>query len=266
MSLLPGAVSLGDEGADRRAQLLAHQLPRIHRLPVTAEARPRTYQAWTSPERVSPPEDTDQPELWQRAVDRAGGASATHSLTASRDRTPARTAQAASATSVTRRCRTPRGSRGTGTCARRSSRSGRSLPHTSGCGLSRSKAGDPDRRGRGSTRLPVRAPSRCCRWGAALLRCRTIRFISAALFEMHDEWIALPRHHLPEGDMGDIYRKLSFRSSVLPNAPKCNRQLIPNTMTRDTTRRMRVPDRVALASTSSRVGHQRPFTQRLLGS
>ncbi|MFG1953873.1 aminoglycoside phosphotransferase family protein [Micromonospora sp. NPDC048830] len=55
-------------GADRRAELLAHQLLRIHRLPVTAEARPRAYQVWTSPERVSPPEDTDQPELWQRAV------------------------------------------------------------------------------------------------------------------------------------------------------------------------------------------------------
>ncbi|MFC0430788.1 phosphotransferase family protein [Kutzneria buriramensis] len=69
MSLLPGTVRLGDEGTDRRAELLAHQLLRIHRLPVTAEARPRAYQAWTSPERVSPPEDTDHPELWQRAVD-----------------------------------------------------------------------------------------------------------------------------------------------------------------------------------------------------
>ncbi|CAM5303493.1 phosphotransferase family protein [Streptomyces griseomycini] len=68
MSLLPGTVRLGDEGADRRAELLAHQLLRIHRLPVIAEARPRAYQAWTSPERVSPPEDTNQPELWQRAV------------------------------------------------------------------------------------------------------------------------------------------------------------------------------------------------------
>ncbi|MFF0765080.1 phosphotransferase family protein [Streptomyces sp. NPDC003737] len=69
MSLLPGTVRLGDEGADRRAELLARQLLRIHRLPVTAEARPRTYQAWTSPERVNPPEDTERPELWQRAVD-----------------------------------------------------------------------------------------------------------------------------------------------------------------------------------------------------
>ncbi|MGW2893994.1 phosphotransferase family protein [Streptomyces sp. NPDC001212] len=69
MTLLPGTVRLADEGADRRAELLARQLLRIHRLPVTAEARPRTYQAWTAPERVSPPEGTDRPELWQRAVD-----------------------------------------------------------------------------------------------------------------------------------------------------------------------------------------------------
>jgi aminoglycoside phosphotransferase (APT) family kinase protein len=69
MSLMPGTVRLGDEGADRRAEMMAHQLLCIHRLPVTTEAQPRIYQAWTSPERVSPPEDTDQPELWRRAVD-----------------------------------------------------------------------------------------------------------------------------------------------------------------------------------------------------
>ncbi|MET7860353.1 aminoglycoside phosphotransferase family protein [Streptomyces sp. NPDC005318] len=69
MSLLPGTVRLGDEGADRRAELLARQLLRIHRMPVTAKTRPRAYQAWTSPERVSPPEDTKRPDLWQRAVD-----------------------------------------------------------------------------------------------------------------------------------------------------------------------------------------------------
>ncbi|MFJ4983387.1 phosphotransferase family protein [Streptomyces sp. NPDC088732] len=69
MSLLPGTVRLGDQGADRRAELLARQLLRIHRLPVSPEARPRVYQAWTSPTRVSPPEDTARPELWQRAVD-----------------------------------------------------------------------------------------------------------------------------------------------------------------------------------------------------
>lgn len=69
MSLLPGTVRLDDDGADRRAELLARQLLRIHRLPVPGESRPRTYQAWTSPERVSPPEGTVRPDLWQRAVD-----------------------------------------------------------------------------------------------------------------------------------------------------------------------------------------------------
>lgn len=69
MSLLPGTVRVGDEGAGPRAELLAQQLLRIHRLDVTGEARPRTYQAWTSPERVSLPEDTGRPELWRRAVD-----------------------------------------------------------------------------------------------------------------------------------------------------------------------------------------------------
>lgn len=102
--------------------------------------------------------------------------------------------------------------------------------------------------------------------GVSVVACQTIGSVSAALFEMRDEWIALPRRHLPEGDMGDIYRELSFSSSALPNAPKCDRQLIPNAMTRATTWRMRVPDRVALASVSSRAGHRRPFTQRLPGS
>lgn len=69
MSLLPGTVRLGDEGSDRRAELLARQLLRIHGVQVTVAERPRAYQAWTSPERVCPPEDTDRPELWQRAVD-----------------------------------------------------------------------------------------------------------------------------------------------------------------------------------------------------
>lgn len=69
MSLLPGSVRLGDAGAGRRAELLAGQLQRIHRLSVTDEDRPRTYQAWTAPDRVTLPEDTQQPGLWQRAVD-----------------------------------------------------------------------------------------------------------------------------------------------------------------------------------------------------
>ncbi|MFB7233861.1 phosphotransferase family protein [Streptomyces sp. NPDC056269] len=69
MSLLPGTVRLDDQGADDRAELLARQLVRIHRLPVTAEQRPRAYQAWTSPERVTLPAATERPALWERAVD-----------------------------------------------------------------------------------------------------------------------------------------------------------------------------------------------------
>ncbi|MFJ6785500.1 phosphotransferase family protein [Streptomyces yangpuensis] len=69
MSLLPGAVRLGDRDADDRAELLARQLVRIHRLSVTAPQRPRPYQAWASPERVTPPAGTARPALWQRAVD-----------------------------------------------------------------------------------------------------------------------------------------------------------------------------------------------------
>ncbi|MEU6312721.1 aminoglycoside phosphotransferase family protein [Streptomyces sp. NPDC047014] len=68
MTLLPGAVQLADEGAQARAELMARQLVRIHRLPVTGR-RPRDYQAWTSPERVSPPTGTARPDLWARAVD-----------------------------------------------------------------------------------------------------------------------------------------------------------------------------------------------------
>ncbi|MEU3106022.1 phosphotransferase family protein [Streptomyces griseoflavus] len=69
MSLLPGTVRVDDEEAPERAGPLARQLLRIHRVPVTGRSRPRAYQAWTSPERVSPPEDTGRPELWRRAVD-----------------------------------------------------------------------------------------------------------------------------------------------------------------------------------------------------
>lgn len=69
MSLLPGAVRLGDRGAGDRAELLARQLVHIHRLPVAAHQRPRAYQAWTSPEQVTPPSATTRPDLWQRAVE-----------------------------------------------------------------------------------------------------------------------------------------------------------------------------------------------------
>ncbi|MER5728647.1 phosphotransferase [Streptomyces sp. NPDC002138] len=69
MTLLPGTVRMDDADADRRAGLLARQLVRVHRLPVTAAARPRAYEAWTAPERVRTPEDTRRPDLWERAVD-----------------------------------------------------------------------------------------------------------------------------------------------------------------------------------------------------
>ncbi|WP_405452271.1 phosphotransferase family protein [Streptomyces erythrochromogenes] len=69
MSLLPGTVRLDDQGAEERAELLARQLVHIHRLPVNASQRPRTYQAWASPDRVTPPAATERPELWRRAVD-----------------------------------------------------------------------------------------------------------------------------------------------------------------------------------------------------
>ncbi|MFJ6479003.1 phosphotransferase family protein [Streptomyces sp. NPDC091682] len=69
MSLLPGTVRLDERNATARAELLARQLVRIHQLPVAAAQRPRTYQAWASPEGVSPPADTRRPELWRRAVD-----------------------------------------------------------------------------------------------------------------------------------------------------------------------------------------------------
>ncbi|MEU5592326.1 alpha/beta fold hydrolase [Streptomyces sp. NPDC020298] len=63
---LPGEVRADEPGAaelERRLDLLAAQLVRIHRV-VPAE-RPRPYQAWTSPERVRTPVG----DLWDRAVD-----------------------------------------------------------------------------------------------------------------------------------------------------------------------------------------------------
>ncbi|MFC9744449.1 phosphotransferase family protein [Streptomyces niveus] len=69
MTLLPGTVRLTDEGADRRAEPLARQLLDIHRVRVSEETRPRTYEAWTGPERVTVPPATGRPELWRRAVD-----------------------------------------------------------------------------------------------------------------------------------------------------------------------------------------------------
>ncbi|MGH3332400.1 MAG: phosphotransferase family protein [Nocardioidaceae bacterium] len=69
MTMLPGCVRLDDEGALERSELLAEMLVRIHRVPVDGRTRPRSYQAWTSPERVQIPESTPRPELWRRAVD-----------------------------------------------------------------------------------------------------------------------------------------------------------------------------------------------------
>ncbi|PWI18810.1 aminoglycoside phosphotransferase [Streptomyces sp. Act143] len=63
MSRLPGRVRVDEEDLGRRLDLLAGQLARIHA--VVPDDRPRTYQAWTSPERVRVPEGA----LWERAVD-----------------------------------------------------------------------------------------------------------------------------------------------------------------------------------------------------
>ncbi|MFJ3230171.1 alpha/beta fold hydrolase [Streptomyces sp. NPDC086787] len=72
MSRLPGTVRVGNkddvdgengEDVARRVDLLAAQLVRIHR--VVPGERPRTYQAWISPEEVRTPGG----DLWDRAVD-----------------------------------------------------------------------------------------------------------------------------------------------------------------------------------------------------
>ncbi|MEV7420990.1 aminoglycoside phosphotransferase family protein [Streptomyces sp. NPDC089919] len=69
MTLLPGSVRITEEGAGARAGLLARQLVRIHGLAVAEADRPRVYEAWTTPERVTVPPSTRRPELWARAVD-----------------------------------------------------------------------------------------------------------------------------------------------------------------------------------------------------
>ncbi len=63
MSRLPGRVRVDEEDLERRLDLLADQLARIHR--VVPGERPRAYQAWTSPERVR----GVRGPLWERAVD-----------------------------------------------------------------------------------------------------------------------------------------------------------------------------------------------------
>lgn len=63
MSALPGRVRVDADDLDRRLDLLAAQLVRVHG--VVPDDRPRTYQAWTSAERVRTPDGA----LWERAVD-----------------------------------------------------------------------------------------------------------------------------------------------------------------------------------------------------
>ncbi|MFF7562773.1 alpha/beta fold hydrolase [Streptomyces pseudovenezuelae] len=63
MSRLPGGVRVDEEDLDRRLDLLAAQLMRIHQ--VVPEGRPRTYQAWAWPEKVR----GVRGPLWERAVD-----------------------------------------------------------------------------------------------------------------------------------------------------------------------------------------------------
>ncbi|MEU1558563.1 aminoglycoside phosphotransferase family protein [Streptomyces scabiei] len=64
MSLLPGSPRVREDGdLEARLDLLAGQLARIHA--VVPERRPRTYQPWTSPERVTAPGGAP----WERAVE-----------------------------------------------------------------------------------------------------------------------------------------------------------------------------------------------------
>ncbi|KUN70814.1 aminoglycoside phosphotransferase [Streptomyces canus] len=63
MSRLPGRVRVDEADLERRLDLLASQLVRIHQ--VVPEERPRTYQAWTRPEKVQ----GVRGPLWERAVD-----------------------------------------------------------------------------------------------------------------------------------------------------------------------------------------------------
>jgi pimeloyl-ACP methyl ester carboxylesterase/aminoglycoside phosphotransferase (APT) family kinase protein len=63
MSRLPGRVRVDEQDLERRLDLLAAQLVRIHG--VVPDERPRRYEAWTSPERVR----ARPGRLWERAVD-----------------------------------------------------------------------------------------------------------------------------------------------------------------------------------------------------
>ncbi|MET9800733.1 alpha/beta fold hydrolase [Streptomyces sp. NPDC006368] len=72
MTRLPGTVRVDEGDLDRRVELLARQLARVHAVEVPEGARPRPYQAWTSPDRVRLPDSTDRPGLWARAVEVIG--------------------------------------------------------------------------------------------------------------------------------------------------------------------------------------------------
>ncbi len=74
MTLLPGSVRLDEEGAERRAELLARQLLAIHEVRPPAAERPRVYEAWTSSARVRVPEGTRRPGVWARAIGLIGAA------------------------------------------------------------------------------------------------------------------------------------------------------------------------------------------------
>jgi aminoglycoside phosphotransferase (APT) family kinase protein len=65
MTLLPGRVRLDLEGMDERIDTLARLLVEIHA--IQPAERPRTYQAWTAPDRVRLPADASA--TWHRAVD-----------------------------------------------------------------------------------------------------------------------------------------------------------------------------------------------------
>lgn len=69
MSLLPGRVRLDAADIAFQQPLLARQLTTLHGLRIPERARPRTYQAWTSPERVRVPGSPGRPGVWAWAVD-----------------------------------------------------------------------------------------------------------------------------------------------------------------------------------------------------
>ncbi|MBD0689614.1 phosphotransferase family protein [Streptomyces sp. CBMA123] len=79
MSHLPGRVRVEEDGeVAPRVALLARQLAAVHALAVPEGLRPRTWQAWTSPEHVQVPAGSARPALWERAVAVIGRAAPAH--------------------------------------------------------------------------------------------------------------------------------------------------------------------------------------------